>query len=196
MVKKIVILMFVVLFLTGCGETKEKEVKKDYSEYLFSDVVWTRDGGNDIETLVLKSDGSFRYYCSCGNPVNDSDLCESYTYDDNTKEIVFECFETTEDTITNIKVINSTETSLELDFNGEIRKFEKEKQKEILLFNFLYLLIVFEVRVEISTLLCYNVEESGSDIMSKTDNVNGYEGKKTINCLITISAIPLRNPYK
>ena len=66
----------------------------------------------------------------------------------------------------------------------------------ILLFNFLYLLIVFEVRVEISTLLCYNVEESGSDIMSKKDNVNGYEGKKTINCLITISATPLRNPYK
>ena len=51
----------------------------------------------------------------------------------------------------------------------------------ILLFIFLYLLIVFEVRVEISTLLCYNVEESGSDIMSKKDNVRGYEAKKTIN---------------
>ena len=127
MMKKIVILMFVVLFLTGCGETKEKEVKKDYSEYLFSDVVWTRDGGNDIETLVLKSDGSFRYYCSCGNPVNDSDLCESYTYNDETKEIKFDCFEITEEMITNIKIVEMSEDVLELDFNGEIRRFEKSE---------------------------------------------------------------------
>ena len=35
--------------------------------------------------------------------------------------------EETEETITTIKVINSTENTLELDFNGEIRKFEKEK---------------------------------------------------------------------
>ena len=123
MKKNIIILILVGLFLTGCGENKEK----DYSEYLFTDVSWTRDGGNDIETIVFKSDGRFTYYCSCGNPVNDSDLCESYTYNDDTKEITLDCFEETEETITTIKVVNSTETTLELDFNGEIRKFEKEK---------------------------------------------------------------------
>ena len=124
--KKIIItLMLFGLFLTGCGENKEKEI--DYSEYLFSDVRWTRDGGNDIETLVFKSDGSFSYYCSCGNPVNDSDLCESYTYNDETKEIKFECFETTEEMVTNIKIVEMSKDVLELDFNGEIRKFEKEK---------------------------------------------------------------------
>ena len=31
--------------------------------------------------------------------------------------------------------------------------------------------------------------------MSKKDNVNGYS-KNYINCLITISATPLGNPYK
>ena len=123
MKKSIIILMLVVLFLTGCGDKKEK----DYSEYLFSDVIWTRDGENDIETIVFKSDGSFSYFCSCGNPVNDSDLCESYVYNDETKEIKLDCFEITEDIITTIKVVNSTETTLELDFNGEIRKFEKEE---------------------------------------------------------------------
>ena len=117
--------MLVGLFLTGCGENKEKEI--NYSEYLFTDVSWTRDGGNDIETLVFKSDGSFSYYCSCGNPVNDSDLCESYTYNDETKEIKFDCFETTEEMITNVKIVELSEDVLELDFNGEIRKFEKEK---------------------------------------------------------------------
>ena len=128
MKKNIIFVMLVVLLLTGCGNKKEKIQEKDYSEYLFADVSWTRDGDNDIETLVLKSNGKFVYYCSCGNPVNDSDLCESYTYNDDTKEIILDCFEETEETITAIKVVNSTETTLELDFNGEIRKFEKEKQ--------------------------------------------------------------------
>ena len=125
--KKNIILILVILFLTGCGDSKEKLQEKDYSEYLFSDVTWTRDGGNDIETIIFKSNGKFVYYCSCGNPVNDSDLCESYVYDDKTKEIKLECFETTKDTITTIKVVNSTEKTLELDFNGELRKFEKSE---------------------------------------------------------------------
>ena len=126
--KKIVVIILVILFLSGCKNENNKEtINKDYSKYIFTNVSWTRDAENDIETIIFKSDGSFVYYCSCGNPVNDSDLCESYLYNDETKEIKLECFETTEEMITTIKVINSTETTLELDFNGEIRKFEKEK---------------------------------------------------------------------
>ena len=127
MKKYIIILMLVGLFLTGCNDKKEKTQVKDYSEYLFTDVSWTRDGGNDIETIVFKSDGRFSYYCSCGNPVNDSDLCESYIYNDKNKEIKLDCFEITEETITDIKILKMTEEVLELDFNGEIRRFEKEK---------------------------------------------------------------------
>ena len=122
----IFIIIFVVMLLAGCGNTKEKVYKKDYSEYSFTDVSWTREGGNDIETLKFKSDGSFSYYCSCGNPVNDSDLCESYTYNDETKEITFECFEETEEMVTSVKIIEMSDDILELDFNGEIRKFKKE----------------------------------------------------------------------
>ena len=127
MKKNITILMLVGLFLTGCGDKKEVQKQNDYSKFTFSDVSWTRDGGNDIETIRFSSNGKFTYYCSCGNPVNDSDLCESYTYNEETKEITLECFEETEDTITTIKIVSSTDTTLELDFNGEIRKFEKEK---------------------------------------------------------------------
>ena len=116
-----------ILSLTGCGSIKEKNKEKDYSEYAFSDVTWTRDAENDIETLRLKSNGSFAYYCSCGNSVNDSDMCESYTYDDETKEIKFDCFETTDEMVTTVKVVKVTENTLELDFDGEIRTFEKEK---------------------------------------------------------------------
>ena len=119
MKKVIAVLMVAGLFLTGCGENKER----DYSEYLFTDVIWTRDSGHDIETIIFHADGSFSYYCACGNPVNDSDLCESYTYNDETKEIKFDCFETTEEMITNIIIANSTESVLELDFDGDIRTF-------------------------------------------------------------------------
>ena len=125
MKKTIIILMLVVGLLVGCGTEKEKTKEKDYSEYLFTDVSWTRDAGNDIETIRFSSDGKFTYYCSCGNPVNDSDLCESFTYNEETKEITLDCFEETEDTITTIKIVSSTDATLELDFNGEIRKFEK-----------------------------------------------------------------------
>ena len=116
-----------VLSLLGCDSTKEKNNEKDYSNYSFTDVSWTRDAENDVETIVFKSNGRFTYYCSCGNPVNDSDLCETYTYNDDNKEITLDCFEETEETVTNIKIVNSAETTLELDFDGEIRKFEKEK---------------------------------------------------------------------
>ena len=126
--KKIIILVLAALLLTGCDSTREEKQEKDYSKYSFTDVSWTRDAENDIETIVFKSNGRFVYYCSCGNPVNDSDLCENYTYNDKTKEITLDCFEETEETVTTIKVVKSTETTLELDFNGEIRKFEKSNE--------------------------------------------------------------------
>lgn len=122
--KKIIILALAALLLTGCESTQEK----DYSKYSFTDVSWTRDAENDIETIVFKSNGRFVYYCSCGNPVNDSDLCENYTYNAKTKEITLDCFEETEETITKIKVVKSTETTLELDFDGEIRIFQKSEE--------------------------------------------------------------------
>ena len=128
--KKITILVLAALLLTGCDSTREEKQEKDYSKYSFIDVSWTRDAENDIETIVFKSNGRFVYYCSCGNPVNDSDLCENYTYNDKTKEITLDCFEETEETVTKIKVVKSTETILELDFNGEIRIFRKENDIE------------------------------------------------------------------
>ena len=125
MKKNIIILILLVLVLTGCSDTKEKPQEKKNSYLPFTDISWTRAGENDTETISFKSDGKFSYYCACGNPVNDSDWCDIYTYNEETKEITLECFEETDKTITTIKVINSTETTLELDFNGEIRKFEK-----------------------------------------------------------------------
>lgn len=128
MKKNFIILMLVCLFLIGCGDKKEEQKQKDYSKYSFTNISWTRDAENDKETIRFSSDGKFTYYCSCGNPVNDSDLCESFTYNDSSKEITLDCIEETEETVTSIKIVNSIEDSLELDFDGEIRKFEKASE--------------------------------------------------------------------
>ena len=122
----IVMVLVCAIFFVGCSESKKKEASGvDYSKYSFVNTSWTRDAEHDTETIRFNKDGSFVYYCGCGNPVNDSDLCEGYTYDDKTKTITFNCIETTDEMITEIKVVKCDENSLHLDFNGEIRIFEK-----------------------------------------------------------------------
>ena len=122
--KKIFILLLMVLILLGCESNEEKV---DYSKYKFTDVSWIRDSGHDIETITFNSDGTFGYSCACGNPVNNADVCETYSYNDKTKTIKLYCDEPGEDTITEIKIINSSNTTLELDFDGEIRTFSSEE---------------------------------------------------------------------
>ncbi len=119
----LLMLIAVLLFLLlGCAKNSIGETV-DYSEYSFTDTLWTRKADHDIETIRFGSDGSFVYYCACGNPVNDSDLNEGYTYDDKTKTITIEYFETTEETISTIKIEACDDKSIKLNFDGEIREF-------------------------------------------------------------------------
>ena len=119
----LLMLTAVLLFLLlGCAKNNTGE-KIDYSEYSFTDIIWTRKAEHDIETIRFGSDGSFVYYCACGNPVNDSDLNKGYTYDDKTKTITIEYFETTEETVSTIKIEACDDKSIKLNFDGEIREF-------------------------------------------------------------------------
>ena len=110
----------------GCSK---KDIGKtvNYSEYSFTDTLWTRKAQHDVETIRFGSDGSFVYYCACGNPVNDSDLNEGYTYDDATKTITVKYIETTEETVSTIIIEECNIESIKLNFDGEIREFVKEK---------------------------------------------------------------------
>ena len=127
MKKIIAVLTLIGAFLTGAilAGCREGGLVED-SEYIFTDGIWTRDNGHDTERLILHSDGNFSYSCACGNSINDSDLCESYTYNDKTKMIKLAYLEATEEMITNIRIIDVSEDFLELDFDGEIRRFVKE----------------------------------------------------------------------
>lgn len=128
--KKIIYLIALFLITTilfaGCNDNNKPENQNlDYSQYLFVNTSWTRDAEHDTETIRFGADGKFTYYCACGNPVNDSDLCEGYTYDDSTKTISLNCIETTDEMVTTIKILKCDESSLQLDFDGETRIFTK-----------------------------------------------------------------------
>ena len=119
------VLVCAILFVGCSGNKNTEDPSVDYSKYSFVNTSWTRDAEQDIETIRFGSDGHFTYYCSCGNPVNDSDLCEGYTYDDKTKTITLECIETTDEMVTVIKIVKCDENELQLDFDGEVRTFTK-----------------------------------------------------------------------
>ena len=122
----IALLLISTILFVGCSENKNLEDSSvDYSKYSFVNTSWTRDAEHDTETIRFGADGHFTYYCGCGNPVNDSDLCEGYTYDDTTKTITLNCIETTDEMVTTIKIVKCDENSLHLDFDGEIKIFEK-----------------------------------------------------------------------
>ena len=117
----LILVMVCAMLFIGCTKAV------DYSQYSFTDTAWTRDAEQDIETIRFGADGHFTYYCSCGNPVNNSDLCEGYTYNDETKTITLDCLESTDEMVTVIKVVKYDENELHLDFDGEIRIFIKEE---------------------------------------------------------------------
>lgn len=114
-----------VLFVGCMGNDKQSDASVDYSSYAFTSGSWTRKATNDIETIRFGADGSFSYYCACGNPVNDSDLCEGYIYDDETKTITLNCVEVTDEMVTVIKIEKCDDKELHLNFDGETRIFTR-----------------------------------------------------------------------
>ena len=126
--QQIMLIITSVFILTACNNQKEIINEENRNDKLpIAGMGWSREDG-DTEILSFKEDGHFTYHCSCGNPVNDADLCETYTYNKETKEITLDCIETTDEMVRTIIVVSSTDTTLELDFAGEIRKFEKASE--------------------------------------------------------------------
>ena len=124
--KIIIILMSIVILLAGIIEGR-KYFNSKYNDKLDKMILnhtWQRDGGGDIETIYFKENGKFGYYCACGNPVDDYDLCDSYKYDKETKTIKLNCSPGVE--VTKLKVKKVTDYELVLDFDGKERKFKSD----------------------------------------------------------------------
>lgn len=118
-------------FLTICVGLVGCTASKDYSEYEFTDIQWTRTTEADTEYLRFSSDGQFSYYCACGNPVDDSDLYEEYTYSPKNQTIKLKPTGVKFGFPKKLVIKYVDEENLEIDFGGETRKFEKEKESEM-----------------------------------------------------------------
>ena len=119
-------IFLVIAFLIGFIEASQLEFNTydDELNKLITAHSWERDNGSDIETIYFTEEGEFGYYCACGNPVDNYDLCDSYSYDVQTQTIKLKCPPGVD--ITKIKVLDYSEYKLTLDFNGEKREFLTE----------------------------------------------------------------------
>lgn len=96
----------------------------------FVDIKYERSTEADTEFIRFSKDGSYSYYCACGNPVDNSDLCEYYTYDKENNKIELECYDGVPEKEKNIKILTATKDKLKIEINGEIREFTRTKEIE------------------------------------------------------------------
>lgn len=92
--------------LSGCAKTPEYLTSNDW--------IFCTDCN---ETIHFGSGGEFSYYCACGSPVGDSDLYDSYSFDENTGEVRLkpegESF----------TVLRHDENRLLIDFGDRVKEF-------------------------------------------------------------------------
>jgi len=122
--KKKILFIFIILILIGAIVIGTICFKKEKNDALpIADITWVREA-HDFETLKFGADGSFRYSCACGNPVDNADICETYKYDAEKKIITLKCYEAEDEYI---KLLDYTDDTLTLEFYDGIREFTKEQ---------------------------------------------------------------------
>ena len=120
------IIILIIIFITGIVDAYIRLVPSynDKLNKVITTRAWERKSGGDTETIRFKENGDFSYSCSCGSPVDDYDLCDSYKYDDETGTIKLICSSGVK--VTKLKIVEATEKKLVLDFDGEKREFVTE----------------------------------------------------------------------
>ncbi len=125
-ISMLLVFLLVFCFLAGC------DAQENFSEYPFVNINWERSTENDTEFIRFYDSGEFSYYCACGNPVNDSDLCEGYSYNVSTGIITLDYTEKTKETVTKVILKKVSDDELVLEFDGEVRTFSKSREKTYL----------------------------------------------------------------
>ena len=119
--KKSEILTIILVLLAGIiASVQFTKPKNSIPE--FADQSWVRYV-DDTEYISYDSDGNYSYWCSCGNPVDNFDMCDTYSYNDKTKTITLNCIGTND----TIKVISFTDKELVLQFGKSERIFTNTK---------------------------------------------------------------------
>ena len=133
--KKIILVavaVFVVLAsFSGCAKNSKKgDPNFGLSTLDFVNIDWERHTSSCTETIYFNDDGNCGYYCACGNPVNDDDLCEGYSYDPETETIYLDFPSSVKGVVREIVVKSCDGETLVLDFEGDIRTFKRVSDNE------------------------------------------------------------------
>lgn len=88
MMKKRLVIIICCILLCGCQNTTKQQTDKkeeNFSEYdLLVKGYWSHYDPiiGEMENMTLTKKGEFIYCCSCGEPINDSDLYDTYSYEE------------------------------------------------------------------------------------------------------------------
>lgn len=127
--KKKILIIAIIIIILGIGaflalkyhNKKEADKYNDKLSELITQNSWERDGGGDTERIYFSEDGSYGYYCLCGNPVGNSDAYDSYVYDKETNTI--KLINSYGGKSELIKIKEVSELKLVLDFDGKEKTF-------------------------------------------------------------------------
>ena len=113
--KRIFTIIMIGILPVGCAKTD-----------FLTEHDWVHYDTTCIETIYFGKDGHFAYYSDDGNPVNDSDLYDQYSYDSKSKKIHLK---PTGDM--SIQVLRYEKSRLLLNIDGDIKEFFDSKDKII-----------------------------------------------------------------
>lgn len=115
-------------------DSKEKIEDKEEKEVILNpvssdicDISWERSTDVDSETIRFGCDNSFSYYYSVGDPVEDSDLCETYNYKDNYVELICDGSRYNN----KIEILSYDDNKINLLINNEKRTFERKEESDL-----------------------------------------------------------------
>lgn len=111
--KRIFTIIIIGILLVGCGRTD-----------FLTEHDWVHYDSTCIEKIYFGKNGHFAYYSDEGNPVNDSDLYDKYSYDSNSKEI-----DLSPSGDMSIQVLRYEKSRLLLNIDGDLKEFFDSKDK-------------------------------------------------------------------
>lgn len=129
----IALLLITLLFVTACGRGNggisteagtETGTETESDTDFLTEKRWEYNTLSCTEVLVFDKEGTFSYYETCGNPVGDSDMYETYSYD---KEKQVITVHSSDDSLEDmeIEVLRYVKDSLLVRINGSIKEFER-----------------------------------------------------------------------
>lgn len=112
------IVLLVIFMLAGCETGK----KTDFYPRFLTEHEWTHYTYCD-ETIDFYDNGDYSYHCACGEPVGNSDLFDSYQYNNKTKQITL----SPKGPGDNIQVLRYSPSRLLLCFSDGVKEFIDQK---------------------------------------------------------------------